>query len=197
MHLLPRPLADAGAAVAVVDHVTKARDGRGRWGRGSGAKLGEADAGFSLEVTQPFARGHPGEAVLRVAKDRYGVIGPEGSVAATVAFTVNVAGHLRIVLHPAQASAEPWNGPTECMAVVLDVLTALAGAEVSGNALVRDVKAHGHAFHERTIREAADRLVLSPEHPVYVRTGARNARLYRFDRGAQRLGDLPEKDEFE
>ncbi|HEY5024438.1 MAG TPA: AAA family ATPase [Acidimicrobiales bacterium] len=79
LRTLCRPLAIAGAGVLVIDHVTKDKTSRGKWGRGSGAKLGEFDVGYSLELVESFARGHDGSAVLRIAKDRHGVIGPGGN----------------------------------------------------------------------------------------------------------------------
>ncbi len=100
-----RPLAHAGAAVTIIDHVTKDKEGRGRWARGSGAKIGEVDATFSLESVRPFARSSGGSSTLRVQKDRWGVIGPRGSVAALVSFEPSLAGRLRVELQP----KTPWN----------------------------------------------------------------------------------------
>lgn len=62
-----------GAAVACVDHVTKDKDGRGRFPVGSQAKLAAIDgAGFLVEPTSAIRPGAVGEIVMRVAKDRPG-----------------------------------------------------------------------------------------------------------------------------
>lgn len=88
---LPRPLADAGGTVLVLDHVTKGATGRGRWARGSGAKLAAiTGAAYGLDVEEPFSRERSGIAHLTVAKDRHGSVGAVNETAATVRF--NVAG---------------------------------------------------------------------------------------------------------
>jgi RecA/RadA recombinase len=189
MGILARPLADTGASVVLVDHVTKAKDARGRWGRGSGAKLGEADAGFSLEVVEPFARGHNGSAALRVAKDRWGAIGPEGSTVASVAFITDLNGRLQIELQPPPDAVEEWVGPTACMAAIVEVLMARDGEELHGAQLITALRAIGKPFRDAVVREAAERLALDPNQPVTARRGARRSRLYRFEPGGGRLGD--------
>ena len=97
-----RPLARDGAAVLIVDHVAKAADGRGRWARGSGAKLAAIDgAAFVLRPGRPFSRRGSGSAELVIGKDREGCIGAVGDVAATVAFEVRHAGdEVRVRLDP-------------------------------------------------------------------------------------------------
>ena len=86
---LPRPLARAGAAVVVLDHVVKAKEGGGRWSRGSGAKLAVVDgAAFVLLAIVPFSRAQSGYAELRVAKDRHGSIGGAGELVGLVRFNV-------------------------------------------------------------------------------------------------------------
>jgi hypothetical protein len=85
---VPRPLARAGAAVLVIDHVVKAEGGRGRWARGSGAKLAVTDVAFLLEASEPFSRDRAGRAILRVAKDRHGAIGGPNETVAAVHFEV-------------------------------------------------------------------------------------------------------------
>jgi len=61
----------SGAAVVVLDHVTKQEDA-GRYARGSGAKLGLVDVAFMVEPITPFTRTASGLLRLRVAKDRRG-----------------------------------------------------------------------------------------------------------------------------
>ncbi len=54
----PRWLARTGAAVALVDHVTKSQESRGRWAIGSERKLSGLDgAAYGFETIVPFGRG--------------------------------------------------------------------------------------------------------------------------------------------
>jgi hypothetical protein len=72
----PRWLARTGAAVMLVDHVTKSTDGRGRWAIGSERKIsGLTGAAFALEVISPFGRGKTGKVKVTVSKDRCGHLG--------------------------------------------------------------------------------------------------------------------------
>jgi len=192
---LCRPLATAGAAVVVIDHVTKDQASRGKWGRGSGAKLGEFDVGYTLELVEPFARGHNGSSILRIAKDRHGVIGPEGKVAAEIRFGSNIGGRFRVELSPpSTAQVVPWDGPTECMAAVRRVLEE-GGLEQTTSKLLAALKVIGLSFRRTTVQEAADRLARSPAEPITVRIGARSARWYRFDPDAVVL-DLTAEEPF-
>jgi hypothetical protein len=82
----PRWLARAGAAVTLIDHVTKSREGRGRWAIGSERKLSGLDgAAYGFEAIHPFGRGRTGLVKITVAKDRCGHIrqhaGPGGIIA--------------------------------------------------------------------------------------------------------------------
>jgi hypothetical protein len=96
----PRLLARAGAAVIVVDHVAKSEAGRGRWPRGSGAKLAACDVAFTLDVTEPFSRERSGRGVLTIAKDRDGSIGAAGETAADIVFQVAGGSLHRVRLDP-------------------------------------------------------------------------------------------------
>lgn len=71
---IARPLAArTGAAVVLVDHVTKSTEGRGRFAIGAQAKLsGLNGASYVVEVVEPLGRGLRGVLVLYVAKDRPG-----------------------------------------------------------------------------------------------------------------------------
>jgi hypothetical protein len=74
MRSFPRRIADrTGAAVALVDHVTKDSDTRGRFAIGGQAKMnGLTGAAYTVAIAQPLGRDMRGEIVLRVAKDRVG-----------------------------------------------------------------------------------------------------------------------------
>lgn len=71
--LLPRRLTAAGCAVANLDHVTKDRDGRGRYALGAVHKLNGLDGGaYLLENRSPFGVGLTGRSTVKIAKDRPG-----------------------------------------------------------------------------------------------------------------------------
>lgn len=71
--LLPRKIAATGTAVASMDHVTKNREGRGRYALGAAHKLNALDgAQYVLENRTPFGVGLTGKSTVRIAKDRPG-----------------------------------------------------------------------------------------------------------------------------
>ena len=76
MRVLPKNIANrTGAAVAVIDHVTKDNDTRGRFAIGAQAKMsGLTGAGYTVEVAEALGRGLRGVIVLRVGKDRPGYV---------------------------------------------------------------------------------------------------------------------------
>jgi hypothetical protein len=73
--LLRDSLAELGAAVVILDHVTKSHEARGRWAIGSERKIsGLNGAAYSFNATQEFGRGVTGKIKLRVSKDRPGFV---------------------------------------------------------------------------------------------------------------------------
>ncbi|GAA2887429.1 hypothetical protein GCM10010472_52190 [Pseudonocardia halophobica] len=69
--MLPRWIADRGPAVVDLDHVTKDREGRGRYSIGGQHKLaGLNGAAYVLENRTPFGIGVTGRSTVYVAKDR-------------------------------------------------------------------------------------------------------------------------------
>lgn len=80
-----RPFTDTGAAAIVNDHVAKDAETRGRWARGSGAKLGRYDGvSYEVKTVNPFGPDQAGMLKLVVCKDRNGGVGPRDHVAAEV-----------------------------------------------------------------------------------------------------------------
>ena len=74
--ILPRQIASkTGAAVCVIDHVTKDSETRGRFAIGGQAKIaGLTGAAYTVEIAEPLGRGLRGVIVLRVGKDRPGYV---------------------------------------------------------------------------------------------------------------------------
>ena len=78
--VIPRMIADkTGAAVAVIDHVTKASGDRGRFAIGGQSKMsGLTGAAYIVEVEQALAPGRLGVISVRVGKDRPGAVREHG-----------------------------------------------------------------------------------------------------------------------
>jgi hypothetical protein len=72
--LLARPMAAAGAAVLLLDHVSRDREARGRGAIGAQHKLAGVDVSYMLDIVRPFGRGLEGLSRLTVTKDRPGFI---------------------------------------------------------------------------------------------------------------------------
>lgn len=109
--LLIRPMARAGAAVVIVDHVVKASDERKRWARGAGHKLSAiTGASYSLSVVEPFGRGRRGRSTLVLTKDRH------ASVSFLYQGRTRFAGEL-VVDSTEEAVAVSVTAPTEATSV--------------------------------------------------------------------------------
>lgn len=76
MRIFPRTVAAAsGAAVVLIDHITKNADTRGRFAIGGQAKLATIDgAAYLVEPIEPLAPGRTGVLTMRVTKDRPGQV---------------------------------------------------------------------------------------------------------------------------
>lgn len=75
MREFPRALAKSGAAVVLVDHITKNAETRGRFAIGGQAKLATIDgAAYLIEPIRNLAPGAQGALTVRVTKDRPGSV---------------------------------------------------------------------------------------------------------------------------
>jgi hypothetical protein len=76
MRRFPRKLAQlTGAAVVLIDHVTKDPESRGRWAIGGQAKMAGIDgAAYTVEVSEVPTPGGRGVLSLRIGKDRPGQV---------------------------------------------------------------------------------------------------------------------------
>lgn len=66
------PMKQRGAAVVVLDHVTKSRDNRGSWARGAGAKKAKSDVLWKFSQTKEFNEHTVGFIEMERGKDRDG-----------------------------------------------------------------------------------------------------------------------------
>lgn len=189
------PLADAGAAVLMLDHVVKEKDGRGLWARGSGAKLGEVSgAAWVLRPDRPFSRTQAGRAHLVQAKDREGHVATDGATAAVVTFTPGHDGTLTIALDPPTGGAtgpDEQFRPTGYMERISKHVEQLndAGIAPSVNESIGTVS--GKRKH---LAAALDTLVA--EGFITVEQGPRGARLHRTTR-PYRQADDPRSDRYD
>ena len=70
--MLPRPIAERGAAVLELDHVVKSRETRGRYAIGAQHKLAGIAAAYSTEVIRQPSRTDAGMVKVKIEKDRHG-----------------------------------------------------------------------------------------------------------------------------
>jgi len=77
---LPRKFSRNGASVLIMDHITKANNGAGRFAIGSQMKLGAIDGASFLidDIKKPFGKGLRGEATIRITKDKNGSLRRHG-----------------------------------------------------------------------------------------------------------------------
>jgi AAA domain len=183
--LLPKRIADAtGAAVVMVDHVTKDAESRGRFAIGGQAKLATiTGAAYTVETAQPLGRGLRGVIVLRVAKDRPGYIrGHSGrqrasdrtQEAARIIVDSTLEGVVTVTVEPpsdhADASSSTFR-PTTLMERISEALEVSTRGPLSFRQL--DDVVHGKADAKRD----AIRVLIAEGH-VTVTAGPRNANLH-------------------
>lgn len=127
---VPRLFAEAGACVLLLDHMRK--DG-GRGPRGSSHKLaGVSGVSLGIEVEQPWARDVAGSALLVVAKDRLGYVGPQDAPVARVRFLPGPDGELTVVVEPpGDDAARPVSPASPQRGRDLGALTAVLAGLVS------------------------------------------------------------------
>ncbi len=159
MQQVPRQLAQrTGAAVVLVDHVTKSTEGRGRFAIGAQAKMSTLDgASYSVEVVQPLGRGLRGSLRLWVGKDREGAVRPycgrfsssdRTQLAATVVVD-STAGPITVDLQPPDELIGCTRRPFRPTCLMEQISRAIeATPDLTSNALVKEsdlVKGKGAA----------------------------------------------------
>jgi len=136
---LVRPVVKTGAACALIDHVIKDREGRGRWAIGAQHKMAAVDgAAFMVECTKPFGRGRDGVTRITITKDRPGHLRRHavGGVMAELYLRSDPDGGVFADLRP-PVSTDEWR-PTALMERVSKYVEANPG--VSKNTVVGSLK---------------------------------------------------------
>jgi len=132
---LPKKLAKyTGAAVCMIDHVTKDTQNRGRFAIGAQAKMSQlSGAAYLVEITEVFGRGMRGEIKLSVGKDRPGGVRPnageaqKGQLQEVARVVVDDTGtHTVLTINPHGTSLnDPFEGLRDNVADMVTVATAL------------------------------------------------------------------------
>lgn len=184
---VPRRIADhTGAAVFLIDHVTKSEEGRGRFAIGAQAKLSYlTGAAYGLEVVEPGGVGKIGRIALRVGKDRPGQVRPNAGVwrksdrtqeIAVAVFDSTEPGKIRYRLEaPRGADENTGGGDWQPTAVMEQASQALedAGKALSYRAISACVRAK-----QTTIRTAVDELIRLGH--ITATPGPRNSTLHQL-----------------
>jgi hypothetical protein len=178
----PRRIARCGAAVLLIDHVTKSREERGRYAIGAQAKLAGLDgAAYVVKMVTPFGRGRTGRARLLLTKDRQGWVKTEGKDR-RAAEVEAISDEERVTIRlTAPVPAEAFR-PTFLMERISRELEART-EPASGKALRDAVKG-------KTDAKLAALEILVTEHYVTTEPGKRGAVLHRSVRPYRKDGDL-------
>lgn len=164
-----QPFLTTGAAVLLLDHITKNGNGNGGYARGSGSKKGDV-GGLMLEfeVGEPFAPKtptHPGKAgyaKLGVRKDREGGVGAEGTSFGMVKFSPVAVGQTRWEFVPEGADwrintahvqiLEVVQNDPGCTRTRVREMIREAGRSIANNLaarLVGELREHGYLREEK------------------------------------------------
>ena len=135
--LLPRPIAERGAAVLEVDHVVKSRETRGRYAIGAQHKLAGIAAAYGAEVIKTPSRTDAGLVKIKVEKDRHGHVRShaQGGVIALAHIVPSDGGErVSVLLEPpdASVSADGEFRPTVLMARIARYVEDEPGATLNG-----------------------------------------------------------------
>lgn len=185
--LLPRRLADAGAAVLEIDHVTKDREHRGRYAIGAQHKLAGVDVAYAVKALEPLGRGRTGSSRITVMKDRPGHIRQYSDESAHVArFQLTEAAGVvsaKLALLDTQADAAAFR-PTVLMERVSRALEEHPGLSVT--AIRQTVKGKRNEY-----KDTALELLIADGH-VNVKQEGRALRHYVVTPYRDNLPNVPE-----
>ena len=152
MRRFPKHIADTGAAVGVIDHLTKAREGQGRYAIGGQHKLaGVGGAVYKVVATRRLSRATDGKPVtatstITVEKDRPGWVrgkADDGTIAVLEITAYPDGGVTGRLLPPGEANTTPaWS---TCLSV-LDYLDQYEGA--AKGVIERDIGGNAEALRK-------------------------------------------------
>lgn len=169
-----RVLADAGPAIVIVDHATKANDNPLH---PSGSKRKRAvitGASYLVEAPVALTRDRGGQLKITCAKDRHGNYQRGREVATLELTTEPKTATLRAPER--DQPTEPWAGPTHCIEAVTQLLASIAPTALGSGAVAKALRERGQSFRTQTIttslRQAAETGAL------IVESGPRGALLY-------------------
>ncbi|XAS66552.1 AAA family ATPase [Micrococcaceae bacterium Sec5.7] len=184
--MVPRKIADfTGAAVFLIDHVTKSEEGRGRFAIGAQAKLSYlTGAAYGLEVIEPGGVGMIGRIALRVGKDRPGQVRPHAGPwrksdrtqeIAVAVFDSTEPGKIHYRLETPRNGEQNAGADWQPTAVMEQASQALqdAGKPLSYRAISACVRGK-----QTTIRAAIDELIRLGH--ITVTPGPRNSTLHQL-----------------
>ena len=131
---IARPLAERGAAVVQIDHVTKDRETRGRWAIGAQHKLAGIACAYRVQTITAPSRSSAGLLKVQVVKDRHGHIRghAQGSEIALVRITPADDGtRVTVTIDPPDGTAGDAFRPTVLMERASRFLAENPGASVN------------------------------------------------------------------
>jgi hypothetical protein len=143
-----------GAAVVVLDHVTKEAKG-GRYARGSGAKLALVDVAIMVDPIRAFSRSQAGLLKLTVTKDRRGYLHRNHEARVEVE-----GGQMALTITQTSPDADEGElaGLGPAAVKILDALRA-GGAPMPVRDIVDGVAdRHGHGLRRPTVSTALNEL---------------------------------------
>jgi hypothetical protein len=126
-----RPFSAAGAAVVIADHVVKDAQSRGRYARGSGAKLAHYNgAVYEVRLAEAYTPTKAGSVNLKISKDRNGGAGAMGETVAELHFTPD-EGRSGTILDWREPAKEGTR-PTKVIGRIMDHLAQVPHANKRG-----------------------------------------------------------------
>lgn len=183
---VPKRIADTtGAAVLLIDHVTKSEEGRGRFAIGAQSKMSYlTGASYTIEPLEPIGVGIAGKLAIRVGKDRPGLVRPHGGAyrkndrtqpIATAIIDSTTPGTIHYSLQPHADGPETASNDWKPTAVMEQVSTAIqdAGKPLSFRAIEATVRG------KRTTIEAALASLVDLGH-IRIEPGPRNSHLHHL-----------------
>jgi hypothetical protein len=171
------PLRAAGVATILIDHVAKAREGRGRFAFGSERKVGAVDVHLGFDAIAPFARGGHGLVRITTHKDRTGHL--RRPVAAELELHSDPDSHrISWTWKRADRDSHPDENGWRPTILMGRVHTHVA-RHAEGRSMNQILTA-GLGKSKDTIRLAVDRLLL--EGYLHETTGGRGARVFHVAR---------------